>query len=424
MSASAGIFQETSTIKTLSNGLTVCLERLPYLHSASVGLWVRTGSANEQEAEAGVAHFLEHLFFKGTATRTPHQIMEAIEGRGGHLNAFTSRGYTCLYAKVLDRDVPTAIDVLGDLLQHSTFADLEKERGVVLEEIASIEDSPEELIHDLFSQQHWPKHPLGRPVIGFQQTVAQLDLDRVRKFYDTWYKPENLVFSIAGNIDEDAVLRLIEDRLGGMAPGTVPDPCSAPTFVAGGNHVPREISQAHCALAFPGPALNAPERYSCDMLSTILGGGSTSRLFERIREDEGLAYSIYTFHSFYPMTGLLGVYGAVAPENCEKAMDITYEELRRIREEPVPAEELEMNREQIKGNMLMAMESTFTRMSRLAKCLMYYGRVVPIEEVIENVDAITPDSIQQLANDTFRADRCAVMVLGPTKGYDPKAIAL
>lgn len=406
----------TVQVQKLDNGLTVCMERLPYLHSCSAGIWIKTGSAYEQEREAGVAHFLEHLFFKGTKTRTARQIMEAIESRGGQLNAFTSRGYTCLYVKVLDRDIQTGIAILADLVKECTLIDWEKERNVILEEIASIDDTPDEQIHDLFAEFHWPNHPLGRPVSGYAHSVAKLTRDDVEAFFRTWYRPENMCFSIAGNFDQDVVFAQIAEEFSGIegAPNVLDLP--APTFNSGATHVTRDIAQIHLCLAFPGPQLDDPRRYTGEVVSSILGGGSTSWLFERIREEEGLAYSIYTFHSFYPQTGLLGVYAAVAPQNHHRALELTFDAFRQMRDEGITPEDLEMNREQIKGNMLMALESTFTRMTRMAKCMMYYGRIVPIDEIIANVDRVTVEGVQAYAQDYFHADRCALMTLGPVNG--------
>lgn len=415
---------DTVNIQTLANGVTVCMERLPYLHSCSAGIWIKTGSAYETEREAGVAHFLEHLFFKGTKSRTARQLVEAIESRGGQLNAFTSRGYTCLYVKTLDRDVHTGIEILADLIKNCTLIDWEKERNVILEEIASIEDTPDEQVHDLFAEFHWPNHPLGRPVSGYAHSVAKLTRDDVETFYKTWYRPENMCFSIAGNFDEAAVFTQIAEEFSTIEGAPAELDLSVPDFNAGIKHVLREITQSHVCLAFPAPSLGDPQRYTAEVVSSILGGGSTSWLFERIREDEGLAYSIYTFHSFYPRTGIFGVYAAVAPQNAGRAVELTFEALRKMREEGVSAEELEMNREQIKGNMLMALESTFTRMSRMAKCMMYYKRLVPIEEIIEHVDAVTPEQIQAYANAYFQADRCALMTLGPANGKSLEKIPL
>lgn len=424
MTSSSLLSNDTVHVQTLANGLTVCMERLPYLHSCSAGIWIKTGSAYEREEEAGVAHFLEHLFFKGTKTRSARQLMEAIESKGGQLNAFTSRGYTCLYVKVLDRYVHTAIEILADLVKNCTLVDWEKERNVILEEIASIEDTPDEQIHDLFAEFHWPGHPLGRPVSGYTHSVAKLTRDDVEAFYKRWYRPESMCFSIAGNFDEAAVLAQVEREFSSIDGEPNDLDLGAPAFNAGIRHVARDIGQTHVCLAVPGPSLTDPRRYTCEVVSSILGGGSTSWLFERIREDEGLAYSIYTFHSFYPRTGLLGVYAAVAPQNNARAVELTFEAFRRMRDAGVSAEDLEMNREQIKGNMLMALESTFTRMSRMAKCMMYYGRIVPVGEIIENVDAVTLGDVRAYAEEFFRADQCALMTLGPENGHTVGAIAL
>lgn len=415
---------DTMQVHRLENGLTVCMERLPYLHSCSVGIWIKTGSAYEELHEAGVAHFLEHLFFKGTATRTARQLVEAIESKGGQLNAFTSRGYTCLYAKVLDRYIHTAIEILADLVKNSTFVDWEKERNVILEEIASIEDTPEEQIHDLFAEFHWPDHPLGRPVSGYTHSVAKLTRDDVDKFFRTWYRPESMCFAIAGNFDEDTVFAQVEREFSGIHGEAINLDLPAPAFNAGATLVHRDISQAHLCLAVPVPSLQDPRRYTCEIVSSILGGGSTSWLFERIREDEGLAYSIYTYHSFYPQTGLLGVYAAVAPQNHAKTLNLTFEAFRKMREEGVTPEDLDMNKEQIKGNMLMALESTFTRMSRMAKCMMYYGRIVPIDEIIANVDAVTENEVREFAAEFFQADKCALMTLAPESTTTKADIAL
>lgn len=417
-------YNESAVVHRLANGITVAMERLPYLRSYSAGLWVRTGSVNETAAQAGLAHFLEHLLFKGTTTRNVHQLMEAIEGRGGHLNAFTSREYTCLYVKMLDKHVRIGLEILADIFKNSQFGDWEKERNVIIEEIASIEDTPDEHIHDLLAEFHWPDHPLGRPVSGSEESVGALTRDDVVAFFNEWYKPSNMVISIAGNFDEQAVLEQIRAEFEGIPDAPVPGLCGAPVFHGGVESAGRDISQTHLCMAFPGPALDSLERYTCDMTSNILGGGSTSRLFERIREEEGLAYSIFTFHGFHRPAGMVGLYAATAPNHLERALELTFVELRRLRDEAVSAEELDMHREQIKGNMLMALESTFTRMSRMAKSLMYYGRIVPVEEILNNVDAVSSAHIQEFATKTFTKDHCALVVLGPEEGFPEAEINL
>lgn len=418
------IDQSAIQLHRLANGITVTLERLPYLRSVSAGVWVKAGSGDEHAREAGVAHFLEHLFFKGTKTRSVHELMEAVEGKGGQINAFTSREYTCLYVKTLDSHIHTGIEILADLLKNSIFADLEKEKGVVLEEIASVEDTPDDYIFDLLSEFHWPDHPLGRSVSGTQESVGALTREDVVRFYETWYRPENLFISVAGNFDEETLLAQLREELECIPAGPLPEAFAAPHFRAGVRVEDREITQAHLTLAFPGPVQNSMERYTCDLVSSILGGGSTSWLFEKIREDEGLAYSIHTFQSYHPTAGMIGVYAAVAPQNYGKTLELTCGELARLRDEGVDEEELEMNREQIKGNMLMAMESTFTRMARMAKCMMYYGQLVSVDEVIGRIDRVTPAEIQAFAQRTFRHENMAIVTLGPTSGYDHARLLL
>lgn len=415
---------EAAEIHVLANGMTVCMEPLPYLHSASAGVWIKTGSANEQAEENGIAHFLEHLFFKGTKTRNVHQIMEAIESRGGQLNAFTSREHTCLYVKVLDKYTATGIEILADLIKNSLFCDLEKERNVILEEIVSVEDTPDEHVHDLLAACHWPDHALGRSIAGSAESVSALDYDRVVAFFERWYQPENMVFSIAGNFDSAAVLAQVRAEFEGLPNRTVPPLFPAPAFCAGRENVGRDIAQSHITLAFPGPSLSDDRKFIHDMTSNVLGGGSTSRLFMRIREDEGLAYSIYAYNSFYLTTGMMGIYAAVAPEQLGKTLELTYAEMRKLRDEGLTEEELDLNREQIKGGMLMALESTSTRMSRMAKSMMYHGKLIPIATVIEKVDAVTRNDIQSCAQELFTPEQCALLVLGPPTQDFSEVVAL
>lgn len=409
---------------TLNNGMRLVFESLPYLHSASLGVWIKTGSANETPEENGAAHFLEHLFFKGTTTRTTHEIMDAIEGRGGYFNAFTSRGYTCLYVRILAQHVPIAIEILADLIRNSQFNEMDKERGVILEEIASNEDTPDDYVHDVLSEFHWPDHALGRPVAGTQDTVAAMSRGQIDRFYEAWYTPENMVFSISGNIDEDAVVTQVEQLFGDMPARNTTHPETAPTFNDGIKIVDRDVSQAHVTLAFPAPALGAPDRFVCDVTSSLLGGTSTSRLFERIREDEGLAYAIQTFHAYYDLAGVLGVYAAVAPENYAKTLELTFEEIRKLRDSGATAEEVEKNKEQLKGHVLMSLESTFARMSRIAKSLLYYDRVIAVDELIDKVNAVTTDNVLTFVQKTFTEDQCALVVLGKTDGDAVNRIAL
>ena len=417
-------YTDNAVARKIDNGLTITLERLPYLHSATAGIWVKTGSANEREEHAGVSHFLEHLFFKGTKTRTVRQIMEPIESRGGHLNAFTSREYTCLYVKTLDDQLATAIEILADILKNSMFNDLDKERNVVLEEIASIEDVPEDYVHDLLTRRMWPNHPLGRSVSGSQQTVSALVLKDIQNYYKAWYRPRNMYFSVAGNFDEAAVQDQVFHELGGLPPSSSMKHSGPPDFCAGMEVVERDIAQNHFCLGFPGPTVSDSRRYVYDILSGVLGGGSTSRLFERIREDEGLAYSIYSFHASYFTAGTLGVYAAVAPENFEKTLGLVFEEIRKLRDHPISETELDNHREQLKGSMLMSLESTSSRMTRMAKSMIYYKKLLSIQAVIKALDAVTVADVNQLAQDIFQPGTCAMLVLGPITASPIKDIPL
>jgi predicted Zn-dependent peptidase len=417
-------YTDNAVARKLDNGMSVTFERLPYLHSATAGIWVRSGSANETAEQSGVSHFLEHLFFKGTKTRTTRQIMEPIESKGGHLNAFTSREYTCVYVRTLDKHISTGIEILADVIKNSTFSDLEKERNVVLEEIASIEDVPEDYVHDLLSRHMWPGHSLGRPVSGSQETVSKLELKDVQNYFKEWYRPRAMYFSVAGNFDENAVLDQVYGEFGGLQPSPSMKRGGAPEFKSGMEVFERDIAQNHVCLGFPGSTVLDPRRYVYDILSSALGGGSTSRLFERIREKEGLAYSIYSFHSCFFSTGMLGVYAAVAPESFANAADMTFEEIRKLRDQPMTEAELELNREHLKGSMLMSLENTFNRMSRMAKSMIYYKRLLGIHEVIQALDAVTVDDLHQVAQETFLPDRCAMVVLGPASAAPVREIPL
>ena len=400
------------------------LEPLPYLRTAAAGVWIATGSANERPQQAGVSHFLEHLFFKGTSKRTARQLMEAIESKGGHLNAFTSRDYTCLYAKMLGEHVGAAIEILADIVKDSQFYDFEKERNVILEEIASMEDVPEDHVHDLLTRNFWPDHPLGTPIAGSKETMTAMTPEDVRAYFQHWYRPENLIVSVAGCFDEAAVLEQIRQEFSSLPAGNATQPDGAPVFTAGIHHIESDISQDHLAFAFPGPGVFDDKRYIYNMLSNALGGGSTSRLFETIREQEGLAYSIYGYHSSYWRTGMMGVYAAIAPENLEMTCDLCFAEIRKLRDEPLPQQELELNREQLKGSVLMTLESTFNRMTRMAKSYMYHGRIVPIDEIIAGVEAVTADDIQRLAQERYTSGQCALVVLGPKNGSTLTSVPL
>lgn len=406
-------------VRTLDNGLRVAMEPLPYLRSVSAGMWIRTGSANETDDIAGISHLLEHLFFKGTETRSAHDLMDAVESRGGHMNAFTSRDYTCIYVKTLDEHIGSGVEILGDVIKHSVFADLEKERNVIIEEIASSEDVPEEYVHDLLTLKIWPNHALGRPIAGSIESVGRIRLDDIRAYRDQRYTPANMVFSIAGNFDVEAVFDLVRREFESLPAGGDVNAYEPPECASGVEHFARDIAQHHIAFGFPAAGVEDDRRFAFELMSGCIGGGSTSRLFERIREDEGLAYSIYSFQSSYIRAGVFGVYAAVAPENLEKTLDLCFEELRKARDADLNDNEIESNREQLKGSILMSLESTFNRMARMGRSLLYYDRILDLQEIVERVDAVTRDEIAGLAAETFRQSNCAMTVLGPNHNNAP-----
>ncbi|MFP6583674.1 MAG: pitrilysin family protein [Candidatus Hydrogenedentota bacterium] len=411
--ASSAELTLTPEVHTLDNGLSVIAEFLPYVHSVSIGVWIKTGSANEIPAVAGISHFLEHMLFKGTPTRSSRQLMEEIESRGGHMNAFTSKEYTCLYVKILDQHLDVALDVLADIIKHSEFNDFEKERNVILEEIASGIDVPDEHIHDMLSEKHWPEHPLGRPIAGTDETVTNTTLDDIRDYKTHWYCPKNMIVSLVGSFDEATIISRMRGHFGELESDKIEHDWTAPNSPGGLIWEERDVAQNHLAMAFPGTSIVGAGRYNYDMLSSVLGGGSTSRLFDTIREEAGLAYSIYSYNSMYQHAGALGIYAAIAPENLRQTLDLIRDEIKKLQDVPVGADELNSNREQLKGGLLLALEGTFSRMTRMARSLMFHDRVTPIPEILEHVDAVTAEDIQLLAQKMFSDDTCTMAILGP-----------
>jgi predicted Zn-dependent peptidase len=413
-----GAVTESVQVHYLPNGVPVVIEHLPYLHGATAGVWFRTGSLNEAEEENGLAHFIEHLFFKGTTNRSFHQIAVDIEGRGGQINAFTSHEYTCIYVRMMSEHIPFGLEVLADIVKNPLFAEeeIEKERNVVLEEIAAIEDSPDDYVFELLHEFHWEDHPLGRPISGTEDSVSRFTRQEIVDFYRRWYQPGNMLISVVGNVDTAAVLEKVTEEFAALPSNTHALDIPPPQFRSGTKAFPRDINQAHIALAFPAPTVTDPKRYVCDLASTILGGGTTSWLFHRIREELGLAYSVFTFHSFHKLSGVVGVYAAVAPEAVERTFEEIYQQLRKLRDEGVSQSELEMNREQLKGNLLLALESSSHRMSRYARSLIFHNRIVSVTEILERIHTVSREEVQQFAQETFTPDKCAAVVHGRTNG--------
>ena len=399
----------------LPSGLTLVLEQLPWAHTAALSLIVGAGSAHDAPNHSGSAHCLEHLLFKGTRSRSARQLMEAVEARGGYLNASTGRENTSIYARIPAPHALQALEILADIILNPTLADLQRERTVIIDEILAAQDNPEELVQDLITEFHWPGHPLGRPILGTLESVATLSRRHLAAFFRRYYTPSNMVLSIAGMFDP-APLAEAAAALFGPQPQAPPPRRPAPPQVCPGPRLLRRpLTQGHLCLAFPAPSLHNPDRYAYALLAQLLGGGSTSRLFDRIREREGLAYSVYAWHQPYSNAGVLGIYLAAAPNAAPNAARLLFEELSRLLRQPPDLQELNIAREQIIASLLMARESCSDRAAHNAAAILDYGRLIPLHELLQHYEQVTPENLAECAARTFRADQCAMLVLGPPR---------
>ena len=400
---------------TLSNGLLVLTERMSHVRSATIGVWCDVGSSFEPASRRGISHLLEHMLFKGTPSRSARQIAEEMDAVGGELNAMTDKETTCFYAHVVDRHLPRAVDVLADMLQHARFdaSDLDRERQVVLEEIKMYDDSPGEVVHDRFNRTLWRGANLGDPTIGFAQTVASLTRDDLLAWRATRYAPSTVFITAAGNIQHDTVVKLVGEafaEFGGSAPVPVPE---RPRFTAALDVTVDETEQAYVLLGTPGLGLRDERRYALSVLDTLLGGGMSSRLFQSVREERALAYEISTFQQGYRDAGLFGVSAGCTPERVQECVDVVAGELDRVLHDGVGAAEVERAREHLKGNLTLALESTFNRMARLARNHLVHGRQISTEEVEEQFDAVTVEAVDALARELLPTSQRGLCVLGP-----------
>jgi predicted Zn-dependent peptidase len=387
---------------------------MPHVRSVAIGLWVRVGSRFERAACAGVSHFIEHLLFKGTESRSAEDIARAIDGVGGTLDAFTSRENTCFYAKVLGEHLPLAVDLLSDLLLHPKLdpEDVEKERRVVLEEIKMVEDDPDDLIHDLFAQQVWPDHPLGRPILGSRQSLQAITrqdvLDQLRDFY----QPDRLIVAAAGDLDHPKVVDLIRSALGEWSGRSAATNGGAPVCTVAEHHAERDSAQLHLVLGAEGLPYGHPHRYAFFLQNAILGSSMSSRLFQEIREKRALAYSIYSYQASYQDSGLMAVYAGTSPESYRQVVDLVRAEFTRLKDEPVDLEEFQRAKEQLKGNLLLGLEGTSSRMTRLAKAEIYFQRYFDLDEIIRGIDGVLPETFAELNRTLLAPERYALTTIG------------
>lgn len=399
---------------TLNNGIRVITERIPYASSVSIGIWVANGSRHERRESNGVAHFIEHLLFKGTNRRSSLDIAREIDSVGGVLNAFTSREYVCYYAKVLDKFLPKAVDLLTDIFLHSTFdpEEIEKERRVVLQEINMMEDTPDDLIHDLFHQHFWKGHPLGMSILGDAESVTGLSRDAILAYKDQMYRADDIIVTAAGNLNHDKLIPLLEELLLAVAPGNGRVDSAPPVYQRRIELVEKDLEQIHVCLGLKGVQQSHPQRYDAFIMNAILGGSMSSRLFQEVREKSGLAYSVYSYIASHADAGSLVVYAGASPENSGQLLEIMLREIGRFKREPVPTEQLEGAREQLKGNLLLSLESSDNRMSRLAKNEIYFGTPLPLSEIMDGFDRVTSESIQSLAVEILDNTALALVMLG------------
>ncbi|NLY49566.1 MAG: insulinase family protein [Firmicutes bacterium] len=401
--------------KVLSQGVRLVAEEIPTVSSVAVGFWVNVGSRWEMPAEAGLSHLLEHLLFKGTTKRSARAIAEALDSVGGQLNAFTTKEYTCYYAKVLSEHVPLALDVLSDMLLDPllTAEDIEREKQVVLEEIRMYEDSPDELVHDLLTGVAWPDHPLGRPTLGTEETLSSLTPDHIRAFHERHYTPDNLVITVAGNLEYEKVRELLERQLQGRQ-ATAPQHCQpAPVFSPGLQIFERDTEQVHVCLGAKGIPVEDDTNYVVDVLNSILGGGLSSRLFQHIREEKGLAYSVYSYHTAYQGAGLFTVYLGLSEEKLQEGLSLVRAEMANLGKEEVSTAELERAKQQVLGGFLLGLENTTNRMIRLGKQELSLGRYVSPQEVKQKIGEVTAAAVREVCAKVFRPEQLTTVVLGP-----------
>ena len=411
----------------LPSGLTVLIETLPYVRSVSLGYYLRSGSAVESEEHGGASHFLEHLVFKGTARRSTADIAQVIDILGGDVDAFTGKEYTSFYAHVLDEQVDTALDLLTDIVVAPRFSDddVEMERGVILEEIRMVEDTPDDLVHEIFVTSFWPDHPLGRPILGTEETVANLGRDQIVAHYSETFHPSNMIFCASGNVRPEQIIPFLERSFPVESREAMRREWGAPLPK---QHVilreKHELEQVHLCLGSRGFPQQGDERYAAALFNTILGGGMSSRLFQRIREKEGLVYSVLSYHNGYLHGGYEAVYAACAPKNLRRVLDLTLEEMRKIKSEGATEAELASAKLHLKGSILLSLESTVSRMSGIARQEYYFGRQFSADDIIEHIDAVTLEGIQDVARTIVDPGSLSLTLLGDLESPGITADAL
>lgn len=398
---------------TCQNGARIVLEQIPTVRSVAIGIWIGTGSRDENPETNGISHFLEHMFFKGTTTKTAKEIAESFDSIGGQVNAFTSKEYTCYYAKVLDTHSKFALDVLADMFFNSTFVEeeLKKEKNVVLEEIKMYEDTPDDIVHDLLSRAVYEDHPLGYPILGTEETLNSFTGNTLKEYIHERYTPENVVISIAGNVPE-SFIQEVEAYFGSYQGGSTTVQENVPVFHANRISRKKETEQAHLCIGFKGLKVGHEDIYSLITLNNILGGSMSSRLFQEVREQRGLAYSVFSYHSAYQDSGIVTIYGGTGAKQLNVLFDTVQETLDKLKQTGITEKELTNSKEQLKGSLMLSLESTNSRMSRNGKNELLLKRHRSLDEIIEQIDAVTKESVDKMTRDVF-TDKYSVSLISP-----------
>ncbi|MFF2457525.1 M16 family metallopeptidase [Peribacillus simplex] len=402
---------------TCQNGVRIVLENIPTVRSAAIGVWIKTGSRNETPELNGVSHFLEHMFFKGTTTRNAREIAESFDSIGGQVNAFTSKEYTCYYAKVMDNHASYALEILADMFFNSTFdgEELKKEKNVVYEEIKMYEDTPDDIVHDLLSKAVYENHPLGYPILGTENTLETFNSDTLKKYVHDMYTPDKVVVSIAGNVDEK-LIQEVENYFGSYQGGEDRLELVKPSFHENRITRKKDTEQAHLCLGYKGLEIGNDKTYSLITLNNILGGSMSSRLFQDVREQRGLAYSVYSYHSSYQDSGMVTVYGGTGTNQLDSLYETIQETLDTLKRDGITEKELRNSKEQLKGSLMLSLESTNSRMSRNGKNELMLGKHRTLDDIIIKIDEVTEDTVNELANQIFTEH--SLSLVSPLENWD------
>jgi len=406
----------------LPNGITLLTEAMPHVRSVAVGVWLKRGSRHETPIQSGISHFIEHMVFKGTKNRSAEVIAAQVDSIGGHMDAFTAKEYASFHLKVLDQHLPLAVDILGDIAMNPLFdpSEMTKEKKVIFEEINMVEDTPDDLVMELYTEAFWPRHPLGRPILGTKSSVSRFRRGELAGFFRSVYRPGNIVIAAAGHLEHDATSRLVGRHFGELAPGggarNGGPPRPASRIVTRSK---KELEQVHLCLGTPAYPQAHDDRYAVYILNTVLGGSMSSRLFQNVREKRGLVYSISSGVSAYSDAGTLTIYAGTSLDSVDEVVRLSLDELRRMKGEALPADELRRAKDHLKGSLMLSLENTGSRMSHLARQEIYFGRTFKLDEILEGIESVSDGDVPRIAADLFRGE-VTMSLLGNLGRYRPK----